>query len=685
MTGVATLIVWSHALAALLFGCVALSRLRAVEFGAGAGLPRVTFVVALGLTALWALAVAGIGAQDLAVRLAEGLRNLAWLGFMYALVRRGPSAPDRRAVCGIYGVVALVVLAAMVLAVLEPAVPPALLAHLRAVRVLLCMMVAVSALVLVHHLYGAVSPQTRGGIRLVVVALTALWGVDLLLHAVGYTTARWPGELVAGRGVVMALVALVLAVAVQRGGDWTLQVSRTVAWQTLSLVATLLYATVMLVATGAIASLGGEHARLWQSAFVFGSTAAGLAILGSPWVRGWAKVKVAKHLFSHRYDYRAEWIRFTDTLGMPDGAAPLDQRIVKAVADLTDSPAGLLLVPDGAGLGVGAGWNWEGASAGAGAALVAHLTASGRIVEFDQVRASAVDPREAASVPQWMLDSPAWALVPLAHLGRLQGAILLARPPVDRALDWEDLDLLRIAGRQVASYLAEARAQEALAEAERFDEFNRRFAFILHDVKNLVSQLTLVARNAERHAGNPDFRADMIATLQDSAGRMNDLLARLSQHHRARTAEARPVELLALAERVAAGRRAQHPVVALGPPGLFALADAARLEQVLGHLVQNAIEASPPDEPVTLALAHQGERVTVAVVDRGCGMTPAFLREQLFKPFVSSKPGGFGLGAFEARQLAEAMDGVLSVESREGEGTTFRLSLPVALMLERAA
>ena len=177
----------------------------------------------------------------------------------------------------------------------------------------------------------------------------------------------------------------------------------------------------------------------------------------------------------------------------------------------------------------------------------------------------------------------------------------------------------------------------------------------------------------------------MVATLKDSVSKMNDLLARLSQHHRARAADPGPVELLPLAERVAYAKRAQHPVVAAGAGGLFALADAGRLEQVLGHLVQNAIEASAAFEPVTVLVGEAGQRATVAVVDRGCGMSPAFLRDQLFKPFVSSKPGGFGLGAFEARQLAEAMGGVLDVESREGEGTTFRLSLPVAQAWERAA
>jgi putative PEP-CTERM system histidine kinase len=669
-----TMVLWSHALAALLFAGVALTRWR----DAGSALPRLTFVIALGMTALWALAVAGIDARDLTARIAESLRNLAWLGFMYALVRRRRGSPETRAVATIYGVVAFVVMIGIGLTILEEAMRPAVLPALSTMRVLLRAMVAVAALLLVHHLHQSVAPGARGGIRLVVAALASMWCMDLLLYASVYLTGHWSPEMLAGRGFVMALTAPVFAIAVQRGGDWTLQLSRTVAWQTLSFVATLLYAAVMLLATSAIASVGGDNARIWQTAFVFGSTAAVLTMLSSPWVRAWAKVKLAKHFFSHRYDYRAEWVRFTDTLGKPDDAAPLEERIVKAVADLTDSPAGLLLVPDGAGLGIGAGWNWEAAtlpSSGAGEDLAQWLAASGRIVELDAVRGETAAPEELAGVPQWMLDSDAWALVPLAHLDKLQGAILLARPPIDRALDWEDLDLLRIAGRQVASHLAEARAQDALGEAQRFDEFNRRFAFIMHDIKNLVSQLTLVARNAERHADNPEFRADMVATLQDSVGRMNDLLARLSQHHSGRAEELRSVELIALAERVAARRKAQHPVAIVGDRGALALGDPARLEQVLSHLLQNAIEASEPHEPVTIAVSVDGDRARVDVIDHGSGMSPAFVRDQLFKPFVSSKAGGFGIGAFEARQLAEAMGGTVSVASREGEGTRFRVAL----------
>ncbi len=276
--------------------------------------------------------------------------------------------------------------------------------------------------------------------------------------------------------------------------------------------------------------------------------------------------------------------------------------------------------------------------------------------------------------------------MPLVHAGSLVGAIVLSRPPVDRALDWEDFDLLRVAGRQAASYLAEDRAHAALADAQRFDEFNRRFAFIMHDIKNLVSQLTLVARNAERHADNPDFRADMVATLKDSSDRMNALLARLSQHHGVRGEVLQPVDVAALVSRIVAARRAQHPMGAhVGTGPAFARAHATRLEQVIGHLVQNAIEASGETDPILLSVETIGGQVAIDVVDEGCGMAPGFVRDQLFRPFVSSKPTGFGIGAFEALQLVQAMGGTLDVASREGEGTRFRILLPIAHPMEVAA
>ncbi|MBX9796596.1 XrtA/PEP-CTERM system histidine kinase PrsK [Sphingomonas sp.] len=669
------MILWVHALAALLFALLALREGRR----AGSTVPRLAFTVGLAATALWALAVAGIGAADPMAALAESARNLAWLGFMFALVRRDRRAAEEAAILTIYGVAALIVVAGGVLAAIAAALPPAQAAALQPTVVVFRMMVAVAALLLVHQLHHAVAPDARAGVRLLVLALADMWLVDLGIYGIVYFGAGGGDTLVAVRGLAMVLVAPIFALAVHRNGDWSLQLSRTMAYQSLTLGAAGLYVMAMAMAMSGIATLGGAQARLIQTAFVFGSTAALFALVSTPWLRAWARVKLAKHLFRHRYDYRSEWLRFTDTLGEPGaGAPPLDERIIKAVADLTDSPGGLLLVRDGAGLVQRAAWNWPGAEAATDARLPDYLAATARIVAIDDARSGTGDAAEAAAVPAWMCErSDAWVLVPLIHFGRLTGAILLARPPIDRRPDWEDLDLLRLAGRQVASYLAEARAQGALAEAARFDEFNRRFAFILHDIKNLVSQLSLVARNAERHADNPDFRRDMVASLNETTARMNSLLARLSQHHQRSAEPLAPVPLWPIIERVAARRR-EHPVVAGGLRDAVVLADPARVEQLLGHLVQNAVEASPAAAPVAIDVAEAAEGITISVVDQGAGMSAAFIRDQLFKPFVSTKSGGFGLGAFEARQLAEAMGGSVSVDSREGAGTRFCITLRAA-------
>jgi putative PEP-CTERM system histidine kinase len=682
-----TLILWSHALAALLFGGLALWTVR----GAASGLPRRPLAAALALTSLWALAVAGIGAGDMVTRIFETLRNLGWLGFMVTLHRRDANVRPPLALGTVYGVVALVAIGALILHVAASVGSPDSAEPIESAVLLLRMLVAVTALVLMQALHSALNPSAGSGLRWIVAALAGLWFADFALFCTEYLGAQPHPRSIAARGVAAVAVALAMATALQRKGELNVQVSRAVAYQSLSIVAIGAYVALLALATSAIATIGGSNARIFQTAFVLGSTAAILTLVSNGWLRGWAKVKLAKHFFRHRYDYRAEWMRFTDTLGAPDGAAPLDERIVKAVADLTDSPAGLLLVPDGTGLGFGAGWNWDATAAlGSGdAALVEHLAATGRIIELDGIRA---DPHgaDAATVPQWMLaTADAWVLVPLPHLGSLAGAILLARPALARALDWEDFDLLKVAGRQAASYLAEARAQEALADAQRFDEFNRRFAFILHDIKNLVSQLTLTARNAERHADKPEFRADMVATLKDSAERMNALLARLSQHHRGRSEAPHAVQIHALVQRLASERSRQHPIQISGVSNAVAHAEPGALHQLLSHLVQNAIDASPAEAPVTLAVGADGIHVTIDVIDRGCGMSPGFVRDKLFKPFVSSKPGGFGIGAFEARQLAAAMDGRIEVTSREGEGTRFRVVLKAAhaadLPQERAA
>ncbi len=675
--------IFGHGLTAVLFGALAIWLFqRKVERNG----KHICLVIAIALTSFWALSIAVEGSLSPIARFAETLRNFGWLAFMFSLLRAGEGRDEPKTVNVIYVALAFVLIGQIVVDSLLPIVAsnPRIEGVTIYTSLVLRMIFAIGALVLVHNLYSISAPETRWGIRLPMASLAAIWTFDLNLFTITYLTQQFPTELHAMRGPTMAIIAPILALASVRNTEWNLKLSRSVAFRSLSLVAIGGYLLMMVIIATALQIIGGDYARLAQISFLFGTSIGALLLLPSGRFRAWLKVKLAKNFFQHRYDYRSEWIRFTDTIGRPGvDSAPFHERVIKAIADITDSPAGILLVPDESGrLVLQSRWNWPSIdvpAAACTAATTAFFEDSGHIVEFDALRAgkdSACDP---ADIPDWMTrDAQAWVAIPLVHFDRIAGLMLLARPRINRTLDWEDLDMLRVVGRQVASYLAEARSQESLSEAQRFDEFNRRMAFVMHDIKNLVSQLSLLARNAQRHADNPEFRLDMIETLQDSADKMNSLLERLSQHNTARPEEPKPVRVRPLVRSIIEKRRLLHKIESNQIDDLTILADPARVDQILGHLIQNAIDASPEGKTIFIDARRRDLSVAIEVRDQGAGMSSDFVRSQLFKPFASSKQGGFGIGAYEAKELARAMNGRLEVQSKEGEGSIFTLILPLA-------
>ena len=674
---------FGHGIAAALFGALAIWQFQRKVDRTD---KHIWLIIAIALTSFWALSIAVEGYFSPISRSSETLRNFGWLAFMFTLLRAGEGRDEPKTVNVIYAALSFVLIGQMLVDSLLPAFAgsPRLQGVTLYTSLVLRMLFSVGALVLVHNLYSISAPETRWGIRLPMASLAAIWTFDLNLYTITYLTQQTPVELYAMRGPMMATIAPILVLASLRNTEWNLKLSRSVAFRSLSLVAIGSYLLMMLVIATALQIIGGDYARLAQISFLFGTSIGALLLLPSGRFRAWLKVKLAKNFFQHRYDYRSEWIRFTDTIGRPGAdSAPFHERVIKAIADITDSPAGLLLVPDECGqLVLQSRWNWswiEVPALACTARTSAFFEHTSHIVEFDTLRAGQDEKCDATAIPDWMnADTHIWVAVPLVHFDRLAGLMLLARPRVNRKLDWEDLDMLRVVGRQVASYLAEYRSQESLSEVQRFDEFNRRMAFIMHDIKNLVSQLSLLAGNAKRHADNPAFQADMIDTLQDSAQKMNGLLERLSQHNKANPEEPKPVKIAELVRSTIEKKRLLHNLESNEIEDLTVMADPARVEQILGHLIQNAIDASAKDKPITIDARRRDLSVAISVSDQGTGMSNEFIRTQLFKPFSSTKQGGFGIGAYEARALAQAMNGRLEVESTVGAGSRFTLILPLA-------
>jgi putative PEP-CTERM system histidine kinase len=259
----------------------------------------------------------------------------------------------------------------------------------------------------------------------------------------------------------------------------------------------------------------------------------------------------------------------------------------------------------------------------------------------------------------------------------LIGFVVLASARTRVEVNWEVNDLLKTAGQQAASFLAQMQATEALLEVRKFDAFNRMSAFVVHDLKNIVTQLSLMMKNAKRLGDNPEFQQDMLITVENSLERMRQLMLQLREGATPPGA-AFGVNLGSIVGRIEAVALGRGRVleVQMGDV-VLARGHEERLERIIGHVVQNAFDATDPSGRVCLTLDRVGGQARVMVGDTGQGMSSEFMRDRLFKPFQTTKQSGMGIGAYESFQYVQELGGKIDVVSAVGAGTTVTLLLPV--------
>lgn len=670
--------VWSYGLAAVAFAFFALY----IFFAWRGALPGGVLFAAVGISSLWAACSAVAARGDLALVgalavLLDVLRVAAWYAFLIVLSRPLWGAWSRWPAYAAVAVVSAQVLALLLeLAGLSAAFPvaPVIGAWLTH---------AVVGLMLVEQLYRGMPAVSRWGLKPLCLALAAGYIFELYLFADALLFSRLDADVWAARGIAHALLIPLIAIAGTRSPSWTLRmsVSREVVFHSTALAGAGLYLLVIAGAAYYVRYFGGDWGRALQMALLF----AGLVLLGallfSGAVRARLRVFISKHLFPYRYDYRAEWLRFTQALSSADRSLDLGQSVIKALSDLVESPGGALWLVDGYGkckLHSRLNHPVVDAVDSLDSPLCAFLAGRGWVVDLEEYR---MQPGryEGLVLPEWLsrLDD-AWLVIPLQTAERLIGFVVLSSPRAPFDIDWEVLDLLKTAQRQAAGYLDRMLAAEALLEARKFDSFNRMSAFVVHDLKNLVAQLSLMLKNAQRHRDNPEFQQDMLETVANVETRMRGLMTQLQEKRS--IDPPRALDLPGLLRTVCESKRGQMPVIELalesaGPVEVSA--HPQRLERIVGHVVQNALDATDQDGKVTLTLAAGKDgRANVVVEDDGCGMTAEFVRERLSRPFQTTKSSGMGIGVYETRQYLEEIGGALHYDSEVGRGTRVTIELP---------
>jgi putative PEP-CTERM system histidine kinase len=612
----------------------------------------------------------------------EILRNGAWSAFLLILIGHfhedGSRLPYRiRPSLMLIGTAYLLLLAATALGQFDLAFLTQLgLMPGAAARV----GVAVLGMLLVEQLYRNKPEAERWSIKFACLGIGAMFAYDFYMYSDAMLFHVINPEIWAARGAVNALTVPLIAVSVARSAAWSseLAVSRRVMFHSAALFGSAIYLLMMGSAGYYLRYFGGSWGSVMQVTFLFGAAILLIGILFSGTFRAWLRVFISKHFYSYNYDYREEWLRFTGTLSKPGPG--LGDRTIQAVGALVESPAGLLWIRHESGrFEPSASWHMAAieVSEAANSPLCQFLETKQWVIDLQEYRAEP-EKYDDMQMPAWVLAVPrGWLVVPLMTQGKLFGFMLLQQPRSAIKLNWEVIDLLKIAGSQAASYLAQFEAANALMVARQFESFNRMSTFVVHDLKNLVSQLSLLMSNAERHKSNPEFQQDMIETVNFSVQKMKLLLQRLSRSVSPEQPRALLIERLV---RQAVALKAEFdpkPVLTVTDPGLAVLADWERLERVVGHLIQNAIEATAKDGRVDIELARLGEAVMIRITDTGAGMSEEFIRERLFKPFETTKAAGMGIGVFESQEYIQELGGMLEVTSEPSRGSTFKIILPV--------
>jgi putative PEP-CTERM system histidine kinase len=553
------------------------------------------------------------------------------------------------------------------------------------------LLVAIAGLVLVEQIMRNAHVESRRAVKYLCIGLGLIFSYDFYLYSNALLFQGLDISLWEARGFINALAVPVLAVAIARDPRLSLDifVSRRMVFHTTALLGTGLY--LFAIGTGGyyIRTYGGEWGAVVQVIFLFGAGLVLMVLLFSGKVRSSLRVLINKHFFHYKYDYRDEWLRFIQTLssGQPDDR--LRERAIHSIAEIIDSPGGILWMRRMNQFVPVSSWQMqvsENNTLESEHPLLTFMAAREWLIDIDEYEREP-ELYNNLLIPDWLLHMPqAWLVIPLIVHDHMLGFVVLARSPVQTHFNWEDSDLVKTAGRQVAMHLSQLEASQALAEAKQFEARNQLSSFVTHDVKNLIAQLSLVVTNASKHKNNPRFMEDVVTTVDNSVQKMNRLLDHLRSDN-VQVGETNSIELGAelneVVQTMANGRPA--PSLDCQARGLHMLADADRFGAVMGHLIRNAQDATPDDGRIIVRLFRRDRTAIVEVQDTGTGMDKEFIRDRLFRPFDSTKgKAGMGIGVYEARDYIHKLGGDLQVISRPGEGTTFRASLPISEIDENA-
>ena len=548
-------------------------------------------------------------------------------------------------------------------------------------QILLCL----SGLIFIEQILRNTRANRLFHIKYICLGLGIFFSYDLLLYAHAILFNQINYDIWNARGLVNALAVPFIILGSNRNTDTPLKFN--LSGDFVFYTGTAFFAGIYLLTMSGIGYFIKVFGGTWGGPLSIFFIALILTILTvllfSGKIRTNVKVFISRHLFNYKYDYREEWIRITRTLSSTDEHSSLGYRSITALAHIVGSNGGALWIS-----------NSENAFQFYSTQLLAEPEI--RIEPFDSPFSQFLlnkhwvidlyalkqnkNSYDHLQIPSWLesLGDEAWLVAPLVYSQSVYGFIVLNKPLAKISLDAEDHDLIKIAGSQIASELVLQQIMEELSKAKQFDAFNQMSAFIVHDIKTLISQLSLMVKNAEKHKKNPDFIEDMIKTTDHSVKKMSGLLEKLNKD-----GLDEKLELINLSEAL---QNIVNERCTMKPEPVFLScietqqikANKDEIMSVFNHLIQNAQDATHPDGSIEVALFKHYNDARITIKDTGAGMSQEYIEKHLFQPFKSSKGvAGMGIGVYQCKKYINKIGGKINVQSKPGCGTEFVIEIPL--------
>ena len=459
----------------------------------------------------------------------------------------------------------------------------------------------------------------------------------------------------------------------RRGAIQGLSVSRHVASGSAVVLAVSCYLLLLGGAGEGLRYLGLQNQRL---VFIGFAVLCGLAfalVLLSEKNRRKLLVFLHKHFYRHKYDYRNEWLMFTAQLSAANNMEKLQNAILTFYCETFGRKGASLYLRD-----VESGTYYQKANRDLEFPQDHFFNDHPMIGYFNQTdwvfNVADSHPPQFDQVKLQFDPFNVQLCVPLQYEQDLEGFILLGEPVnPEENLNFEDYDLMKMLASQATSVLLSSKLSAQLSMAQEMAAIGKVSTFVIHDLKNHVSNLALVVDNARDHMDNPEFQADMLETLDETIGKVNTLITRLKT-----IKEKSELNMIScdLTEAVRRGVKSSgmRPEIVSGED-IIAMIDSVEIEKVVHNLVLNAHEAGSEKGSVKVTVGME-DMAYFEVSDQGSGMSDDFIQSRLFQPFQTTKERGFGIGLYQCRQIVEAHNGKIEVSSKVGEGTTFRVLFP---------